>query len=373
VSITPRRSRERGSIAIITAIMLPVLLGFAALAVDVGFLWASKAQLETAIESAALACQYGLSSNTTTATNLGIEYAGYNGVMGTPLGLTNANFTFGNWSSTTNTFSAVALPLAAGATVDSCKVSATVNAPLFFARALGRSTGAFTSSAIAQFGTASKAWNVVVAEDITASFEMELGSNAPQKANQALLDCVITHTGTNSFFGYTEFTNVSQTVSAMKKANTNYDTLKSAIAGTKVCDTPGHPACGGTGTDAGIIGAMTMLDAAKSAGTVSCTGASQGCAIVVVTDGAPTKNLAGCTASPKDPQHCAVKAATDACAKGYSVFAIFFDNDHGGTAGNVQALACGGGTFFNSPSPAAISSGTFGVCASLPARLVYQD
>jgi Flp pilus assembly protein TadG len=367
------RIGERGSVAIVTAMMLPVLLGFAALAVDVGFLWASKAQLETAVEAAALACQYGLSSDTTTATNYGIQYAGYNTVMGTALTLSSPNFTFGNWNATTKTFTSVSLPLTGGATVDSCKVSATLSTPLFFARALGRSTSSVAASAIAQFGTASKAWNVAIAEDITASFSGELGSNAPQKADQALLDCVVTHTGTNSFFGYTEFTNVSATISDMKKANTNYATLKTAIAATKVCDTPGHPACGGTGTDAGIIGATAMLDAAKSAGTLSCSGSAQGCAIVVVTDGAPTKNLTSCTASPKDPQHCAVKAATDACAKGYSVFAIFFDNDGGGTAGNVQALACNRGTFYNSPTPAAIQSGTFGVCASLPARLVYQD
>lgn len=356
-----------------TAFLLPVFVGFAALAVDIGYLWASKAQLETAVESAALACQYGLSYDTTTATNYGIQYAGYNSVMGTSLALTSASFTFGNWNSTTRTFSAVATPLPAGTTVDSCKVSSTAVSPLFFARAMGKSTASVTSHAIAQFGTTTKAWNVVVAEDITSSFSGELNTNMPQKANQALLDCVLTHTGTNSFFGYTEFTNVSLTISAMQKANTNYAALKSAIAGAKVCDSPGHPACGGTGTDAGIIGATAALDAAKAAGTVSCSGSSQGCAIVVVTDGAPTKNLAGCTASPKDPQHCAVKAATDACAKGYSVFAIFFDNDGGGTSANVGALPCGGGTFFNSPSASDIQSGTFGVCATLPARLVFQD
>jgi Flp pilus assembly protein TadG len=356
-----------------TALLLPVFVGFAALAVDIGFLWASKAQLETAVESAALACQYGLSYDTTTATNDGIEYAGYNSVMGTPLALTSASFTFGNWNSTTRTFSAVSTPVPAGTTVDSCKVTSTAVSPLFFARAMGKTSGSVTSHAIAQFGTATKPWNVVVAEDITSSFNAELNTNMPQKANQALLDCVMTHTGTNSFFGYTEFTNVSQTVSAMQKANTNYNALKTSIAAAKVCDSPGHPACGGTGTDAGIIGATAVLDAAKAAGTISCSGSSQGCAIVVVTDGQPSKNLAGCTASPKDPQHCAVKAATDACAKGYSVFAIFFDNDGGGTSANVAALPCGGGTFFNSPSAEEIQSGTFGVCASLPARLVYQD
>jgi Flp pilus assembly protein TadG len=353
--------------------MMPVFLGFAALAVDIGFVWASKAQLETAVEAAALACQYGLSSDTTTAINNGIQYAGYNTVMGTPLTLSSASFTFGNWNSTTRTLSAVSLPLAAGATVDSCKASATVSSPLFFARALGRSSVSITSDAIAQFGSTSKSWNLVIAEDITSSFSGELGSNAPQKADQALLDCLITHTGTNSFFGYTEFTNVSQAISTMQNANTNYNTLKTSIAGTKVCDTAGHPACGGTGTDAGIIGATTVLDSAKAAGKISCSGSSQGCAIVVVTDGAPTKNLSTCTASPKDPQHCAVKAAADACAKGYSVSAVFFDNDGGGTAANVSALTCGGGTFFNSPSAANIQSGTFGVCATLPARLVFQD
>jgi Flp pilus assembly protein TadG len=367
------RDRQRGSAAIAIAIMMPMFVGFAALAVDIGFLWASKAQLETAAEAAALACQYGLSSSTTTATTYGIQYAGNNTVMGTPLTLSSSSFTFGNWNSAARTFSPVALPLSAGATVDSCKVSATVGSPLFFGKIFGKSTANVTSHAIAQFGSTTKAWNLVVAEDITASFSAELSSNAPQKADQALLDCLITHTGTGSFFGYVEFTNVAQTINGLQKAGTNYTTLKNSIAGTRVCNTPGHPACGGTGTDAGIIGATNLLDAAQSAGQISCAGSSQGCAIVVVTDGAPTKNLSTCTASPKDPQHCAMKAAADACAKGYAVFAIFFDNDGGGTSANVAALACGGGTYFKSPTPTDIQAGTFGVCATLPARLVYQD
>jgi Flp pilus assembly protein TadG len=368
-----RRDGQRGSVAITTALLMPLFLGLAALAVDIGFAWASKAQLETATQAAALACQYGLSSDTTTATNNGITYAGYNTVMGSPLALSSASFTFGNWNSTSRTFSAVSLPLAAGATVDSCKVSANITSPLFFGRALGRTSVNVTSNAIAQFGSTTKSWNLAVAEDITASFSAELNSDAPQNADTALLDCLVTHTGSGSFFGYTEFTNVSQTISGLQNAKNNLSSLKSAINGTKVCNTPGHPACGGTGSDAGIIGATALLDAAQASGQITCNGSSQGCAIVVVTDGAPTKNLATCKATPVSPQTCAVKAATDACAKGYAVFAIFFDNDGGGTAGNVAALACGGGTFFNSPSPTDISSGTFGVCATLPARLVYED
>lgn len=55
VRTTEAESDERGASAVIVAILLVALLGFAALAVDVGALYAEKAQLQNGADSAALA------------------------------------------------------------------------------------------------------------------------------------------------------------------------------------------------------------------------------------------------------------------------------------------------------------------------------
>ena len=46
---------ERGQVAIVVALMLVVLLGFAALVVDVGLNWAARTQAQAAADAAALA------------------------------------------------------------------------------------------------------------------------------------------------------------------------------------------------------------------------------------------------------------------------------------------------------------------------------
>jgi hypothetical protein len=49
------KAGERGSVAVLTALALTVLLGFAALVVDVGLSWAVRAEAQTAADAAALA------------------------------------------------------------------------------------------------------------------------------------------------------------------------------------------------------------------------------------------------------------------------------------------------------------------------------
>ena len=47
-------TRERGAISVIVAIVMVCLLGFAALAVDVGVLYAERAQLQNSSDAVAL-------------------------------------------------------------------------------------------------------------------------------------------------------------------------------------------------------------------------------------------------------------------------------------------------------------------------------
>ncbi len=351
-------SRARGGVAVTFAVVLPVLIGLTALAVDVGYLFASKAQLENASAAAALACESGMATDAATAVSRAKLYGQNNSVMGVPVIIQNADVQFGNWNVATRIFT----PQSGTVQPDACRVTANVAAPTFFASIFGVASVNETARAVATFGTASKSWNLVIVQDVTASFKNQVSHAIA--ADQALLGCVKTHTGTGTHVGLTEFTGVSKTmVAPQDMTSTGYNTISTAINGIKACDSRGAPPCSGTNTEAAIVGGMQQLD------TMTCT-TGQGCAMIVVTDGEPNEQ----TTPGGTPQSRAVAAAKAACAKGYSIFAIYYSSNQGsGGAANVRALVCGKGTFFQTPVPADLAKGMFSVCATLPPHLVYQE
>ena len=88
LSLRPRR-RQRGSIMLLTAVMLTVMLGMLALSIDLGFAFSSRNQLQNGIDSAALAAAAALrltiedgsgTEQKKVAEELAIQYAGFNQV-----------------------------------------------------------------------------------------------------------------------------------------------------------------------------------------------------------------------------------------------------------------------------------------------------
>jgi hypothetical protein len=67
MALAGERAGERGSVAIVVALALTVLLGFAALVVDVGLSWAVRAEAQTAADAAALAGASRLAAGPTAA------------------------------------------------------------------------------------------------------------------------------------------------------------------------------------------------------------------------------------------------------------------------------------------------------------------
>ena len=60
--VVGRRWRRRGAVTVQVAVLSGVIMGFAALAIDVGMLYTSKAELQAACDSAALAAAAQLSA-----------------------------------------------------------------------------------------------------------------------------------------------------------------------------------------------------------------------------------------------------------------------------------------------------------------------
>ena len=140
-----KRRRERGVVAVTAALGLFVLLGIAALAVDLGMLIAARTQLETAADAAALAAAKELAFGARDhALRRAEEYAHHNLVLGEPVVLRPGNrnapedVVLGFYDLATHTFRPEdLLPNAVEVTTRRTQNRATA-VPTFFAAVFGR-------------------------------------------------------------------------------------------------------------------------------------------------------------------------------------------------------------------------------------------
>jgi len=445
---------SRGSVLVYTALLMPVFIGMLALAIDIGYQAASKAEVENVAAAAALACESGLSNAQPSATTTYGKYstaykqakiyASSNKVMGATITLSNSDILIGKWNHTTKT---VDTDTASMLSPDACQViiPRKLVKSIFYKALPGFANYStkVSSKAVAQYGvtSATKSWNMAIIQDITLSMSAADIANS-QTADLAILSCLQNKAGTGSQVGYVSFPNNASTTIPMADPDSS-TAVDTAIDGMKRCGTSGAPACAGTNTEGAIRAGISMLKPVDASG--KCT-SSLGCAMTIITDGEPTARnsedsngnnlyplptkpatsaantlaalqsfrIAQIAAGtwPEDtpvpttipvwsntsstwttnwnnywttywdnycatPQACAVKAATLACSKGYTIYAIYFNsNGNAGSQANVKAIAdaCGSkGKFFASPDSTTLSSGAAGVCATIPPRLVYQN
>ncbi len=124
---------ERGAVVIIVAAMIAALVGVLALVVDVGMLYQQRRQLQTAVDSAALAAAMEVAEGRgeTAAQTVGASYVAQNKGTTAPVSTT------------------VSFP--SGTQV---RVAATVDRDLWFARVFGRTSQGIGAQATANFGVA---------------------------------------------------------------------------------------------------------------------------------------------------------------------------------------------------------------------------
>ncbi len=119
---------SRGVVTVFTALLLPVLIGFAGLAIDAGYLYVVKRKLQSVSDAVALACtrqlQRGMSCDASNPEVLDIQT-----LYGVP------------WSAVTLTTPAT----------NQVRASVSQNAPTFFMKVLGFSTVPVSASATAEF------------------------------------------------------------------------------------------------------------------------------------------------------------------------------------------------------------------------------
>lgn len=145
-----RISSERGSLAVFMALGLTAFLGVAAVAVDVGYMYKARREMQVAADSGALAGVRELASHDTAAARTkAVQFATANKLAGGSVSLDATNdVAFGKWTGTS--FVQNGTPTNA-IKVTVRKTSGTTQGPLalLFAPALGIQTQQLTTSSIA--------------------------------------------------------------------------------------------------------------------------------------------------------------------------------------------------------------------------------
>lgn len=177
-----RYDGERGAVSVIVALMLVVLLGFGAIAVDVGMLYSERTQLRNGADAAALAIAQKCSRDTSdvdcsTTSSLAASFAnsnatdGLSNVKSTVLDKTNRNVTV---------------------TVGSQEAGHAPNqVSLFFAQVFGLNTTEVNATSSAQWGIPSKGPAILPLALAYCKLDLTAGSpsGAVQVLQQAVNDC----------------------------------------------------------------------------------------------------------------------------------------------------------------------------------------
>jgi Flp pilus assembly protein TadG len=185
--------RRRGVIIVLTAILFTVMLAMVAFCIDLGYVAMSKAQLQAAADSAALAAAGASSKSQPDMVAVARAFAQYHEVAGRPVQLASSDVEFGTWDAASNTFQS-----ASGLSGTAVKVTVSAdsthggNIPLFFGRVMGASSVSGRASAVACVNPR----DICFVVDLSNS--MSNDSNPGQGGNTALIQAAY-----NDLFGVT--------------------------------------------------------------------------------------------------------------------------------------------------------------------------
>ena len=130
-----RRRGQRGQIILLVAVTIPMLLGFAGLAVDAGLLWTTKRHMQTATDAAAIAAATSFRNNGSYA-SAGSDLASLNG------------FTHGS-NGVAVTVNSPPVKGAYASVTNYVEVIISQPMPLYFMRILGLSSALVSTRAVA--------------------------------------------------------------------------------------------------------------------------------------------------------------------------------------------------------------------------------
>jgi hypothetical protein len=130
---------RRGATLVLAALLMMVMLGMVAFAVDCGYMSLVRGQLQVAADSAAMAAAEVMGTSNSDPVQTAKTFAGYHAAGGRNVSLQNSDVEYGVWNPNTQTFApsqGVGNALRISAKIDAAHGG---QAPLFFGRAFGLS------------------------------------------------------------------------------------------------------------------------------------------------------------------------------------------------------------------------------------------
>ena len=222
----PKQHCERGAISVIVAILLVTLLGFAAIAVDVGVIYSERAQLQSGADASAIAIAQKCGVNVTdplcsTTSTLAADLANQNALDG----LSNVNDI--QLDKTARTVSVTTAAKQKGAPDNSVS--------LFFAGVLGIPSKQVGAKASAQWGTPSKGPVILPLAIAYCKLNIPLGGTTgpEQVLEQSVNGCG----GIPGGFGWIQTTSAKCSITATAGASNNSGIWFSSDTGASVPST----------------------------------------------------------------------------------------------------------------------------------------
>jgi Flp pilus assembly protein TadG len=389
------RRRDRGGMAVMCAVMTPVLVGFGTLAINQGYCAYRTQLLRQTTQSAALAAADQLKTfyatgSSTTVVNTAQSFAGYNmpsGQYGTVV--PTANVVLGSWNATSNTFTS------GGSTPNAVQVTGINTAAngnavsLFFGAVFGRPSLDLSSTAVASdvssgsgvaaggqgTGAAGMAFNTIVVNDMSESFQGQLSDQ--KTADNLILNCVKGQTGTSSQFGLTLFNGHATLLQALSPANTNATLLANVVSALNAlsCNLLLNLCRTGSNVASGLYSAIQQFSGSAYK--------NQSKNIVIITDGVPNASGLYTAAdgvpcllcSDSDLLTAAQTQAAAAKAAGISISTVYYSGNDTNPSDQATAktflagLVTGSGVALVSPTAAQLDSAYSGVCSTIPSSV----
>jgi Flp pilus assembly protein TadG len=364
-ALTHRTSH--GLTILLVIVLMTVLLGLVAMAVDYGYLRVVKSELQTTIDAANLAGASGLPISPAEARQRAIDIAKENTVNGQPLVLTDRDIELGTWDPDSHQFTALASDREGEATA--IRVTGRLNAErgnalnLIFAPMIGVNTANVAASAVAGFGQGA---DVVIVQDVTSSFAEEIAD--AKVADQALIDALNSNGVGRSSIGIVAHTGWGKTISPLRGVRNHYNSLTQAVSSLQLCGTGSMPVCSGTDPAAGLEEGIKVFNDPNYLPTASSVKA-----LVLVSDGEPNVDPAGSHPALNNDQllTLAQQRADEAWEQGIHVYVVFFNRANDPVAANrLRTLSRGKGDFVQVTDAKKLPDAMEDVTRKLPVQLL---
>jgi hypothetical protein len=314
-----RGSKERGVVLAWLGMLLFVVFGMSALAIDLSYLAVTKGELQNAADAGALAAISALKTgqSRSEAVAAAQAVAAKNAATGQSVELASSDVTFGSYDADTNSFEKESFSNASAVRVTARRAGDAPGGPvgLFFAGIWGQNSTDLDAQAIA----AMRKRDIVIVQDITYSFLQEIED--AKLADAALVNQIAKQALAGDRVGVVTFNEAATKDLTLTSIADQEQTVLNAVKKIQACPNSSQKDCGGTHIAPGIQSATSLFSSSTNAEKV----------LVLVSDGMPY---------PSNRRQPAITAADAADQENVNIFVVTLTQEtKGGSYGSGGADA----------------------------------